>query len=78
MRLSKNQFKSTVRSQFLYVKKKYINIASINITLTEINKEAHYVAKNIKKHPKKQAKNKPPPSKINQVKTAPIRFALSV
>ena len=44
-------------------KKIYINIASINITLTEINKEAHYVGKNIKKHPKKQAKNKPPPLK---------------
>ena len=45
-------------------KKKYINIASINITLTEINNETHDVAK------KKQTKK--------QDKTAPIGFALSV
>ena len=64
VRLSKNQYKSAVHSQFLYVEKKKkklnINIASIFITLTEINNETHYVAK------KKQAK------------TAPIGFALSV
>ena len=42
-----------------------INIASILITLTEINNETHYVAKKIKKNPK-------------QAKTAPIGFALSV
>jgi hypothetical protein len=56
VRLSKNQYKSTLHSPFLYVKKKLkmnINIASIFITLTEINNEAHYVAK---KNPK--TKNK--------------------
>jgi hypothetical protein len=49
VRLSKNQYKSSVQSQFLYVKKKQkkfiINIASIVITLTEINNETHYVPK---------------------------------
>ena len=49
VRLSKNQYKSSVQSQFLYVKKKtkkiIINIASIVITLTEINNETHYVPK---------------------------------
>ena len=45
-----------------------INIASILITLTEINNETHYVAK-------KNKKNKTPPKKL---KTAPIGFALSV
>jgi hypothetical protein len=49
-----------------------INIASIFITLTEINNETHYVAKKIKN--KKQ--NKKPPKK--QAKTALIGFALSV
>jgi hypothetical protein len=39
-----------------------INIASILITLTEINNETHYVAK-------KNKKNKTPPKKL---KTAPI------
>ena len=52
-------------------KKLNINIASIFITLTEINNETHYVAKKIKN--KKQ--NKKPPKKP---KTAPIGFALSV
>ncbi len=48
-------------------------IASIFITLTEINNETHYVARKIK-NKKKQSKN--PPKK--QAKTAPIGFALSV
>ena len=43
------------------------------ITLTEINNETHYVAKNIKKQKTKQKKT---PKK--QAKTAPIGFALSV
>ena len=59
VRLSKNQYKYTVHSQFLfYVKKNKkklnINIASIFITSTEINNETHYVAKK-----KKPPKNKP-------------------
>jgi hypothetical protein len=45
-------------------KQKKTNIASIFITLTEINNETHYVPKN--KKTKKQDK------------TAPIGFALSV
>jgi hypothetical protein len=47
-----------------------VNIASIFITLTEINNETHYVAKKIKN------KKQNPPK--NQAKTAPIGFALSV
>ena len=62
VRLSKNQYKSTVQSQFLYVKKKLkklnINIASIFITLTEINDETHYVPKKKNKKNKKQNKTK--------------------
>ena len=54
-------------------KKLNINIASIFITLTEINNETHYVAKKIKN--KKQNKNPPPPKKKKQAKTAPIGFA---
>ena len=60
VRLSKNQYKSTVHSQFLYYVKKTkqlnINIASIFITLTEINNETHYVAKKIK-NKKQNTKN---------------------
>jgi hypothetical protein len=55
-------------------KKLNINIASIFITLTEINNETHYVAKKIKKQKTKQ-KNK---KKTKKAKTAPIGFALSV
>jgi hypothetical protein len=59
---------NTHNSYNIYKKKKKlnINIASIFITLTEINNETHYVAKKTKK------------SKKNQAKTAPIGFALSV
>ena len=39
-------------------KKLNINIASIFITLTEINNETHYVANKIKKQKTKQTKNK--------------------
>ena len=49
-----------------------INIASIVITLTEINNETHYVPK------KKQKKTKKQKNKKKQDKTAPIGFALSV
>ena len=62
-----------------YVKKKKntkklnINIASIFITLTEINNETHYVPK--KNKTKQTNKNK---DKKKQDKTAPIGFALSV
>ena len=45
-------------------KKLNINIASIFITLTEINNETHYVAKKIKKQKTKQN----PLSKKNQPK----------
>jgi hypothetical protein len=45
-----------------------IIIASIFITLTEINNETHYVVEKIKKNKKKP----------KQAKTAPIGFALSV
>jgi hypothetical protein len=55
-------------------KKLNINIASIFITLTEINNETHYVAKKIIKQKTKQ-KNK---KKTKKAKTAPIGFALSV
>ena len=42
------------------IKKKInINIASIFITLTEINNETHYVAKKNKKQKTKQIKKKP-------------------
>ena len=51
-------------------KKLNINIASIFITLTEINNETHYV-------PKKTKQNKTQKQK-KQDKTAPIGFALSV
>jgi hypothetical protein len=47
----------------------FINIASIFITLAEINNETHYVAKK-KSKKKKQTKK--------QAKTAPIGFTLSV
>ena len=50
-------------------KKLNINIASIFITLTEINNETHDVAKKTKKNKKNKKK---------QDKTAPIGFALSV
>ena len=50
-------------------KKKKNPIASIFITLTEINNEAHYVAK---KNPKEKK------TKKTQARTAPIGFALSV
>ena len=59
----------THNSYNMYEKKININIASIFITLTEINNETHYVAK------------KPPPpkkTKYKQAKSAPIGFALSV
>ena len=49
-----------------------MNIASIRITLTEINNETHYVAKKIIKKTKNQTKTK------KQAKTASIGFALSV
>jgi hypothetical protein len=52
-----------------------INIASIFITLTEINNETHYVPK--KKQKQKQNKTTKKQQK-KQDKTAPIRFALSV
>ena len=72
VRLSKNQYKSTVQSQFLYVKKKLkklnINIASIFITLTEINDETHYVPK--KKNKKKTKQNK---TKTKKTKTKLLR-----
>ena len=78
VRLSKNQYKSTVYTHNSYnmlrKKKLNINIASIFITLTEINNETHYVAKKIKKQKTKQ-KNK---KKTKKAKTAPIGFALSV
>ena len=46
VRLSNNQYKSTHNSYNMYEKNKLnINIASIFITLTEINNETHYVAK---------------------------------
>jgi hypothetical protein len=61
-----------------YTESANLNIASIFIILTEINNEAHYVAKNNKK-----AKNKAtPPAKKplqKQAKTAPpiyIRYTL--
>ena len=47
-----------------------MNIASIRITLAEINNEKHYVTEK-KKKKKKQQKNK-------QENLAPIGFALSV
>ena len=50
-------------------KETYINVASILITLTEINNETHYVAKKTKTKTKTNKK---------QAKTAPIGFALSV
>lgn len=50
-------------------KKIYINIASIFITLTEINNETHYVAKKTNTKTKTNRK---------QATTAPIGFALSV
>ena len=59
-------------------KKININIDSIFITLTEINNEAHYVAKKIKKQ---KTTHPPPPPKKNlqkEAKTAPIGFELSV
>ena len=60
-------------------KKININIASILITLTEINNETHYVAKKIKNKPPPPP---PPPPQKNpppkQAKTAPIGFAPSV
>jgi hypothetical protein len=61
VRLSNNQYKSTHNSYNMYEKNKLnINIASIFITLTEINNETHYVAKkNKKKQKSKQQKNKP-------------------
>ena len=54
-------------------KKTYINIASIFITLTEINNETHCVARKIKKT-KKKTKQNPPPKKTkkNQAKTAGV------
>ena len=62
VRLSKNQYKSTVYTHNSYnmlrKKKLNINIASIFITLTEINNETHYVAKKIKKKKTKKNKNK--------------------
>ena len=72
VRLSKNQYKSTIliickKKNKNKRKKLIINIASIFITLTEINNETHDVAK---KNKTKQ--------KQKQDKTAPIGFALSV
>ena len=63
-----------IHSQFLYyVKKTKINIiiASIFITLNEINNETHYVANKIK-NKTKQKKT----TQKKQPKTAPIGFAL--
>ena len=69
-----------IHSQFLYVKKTKINIiiASIFITLTEINNETHYVAKKIKTKNNKKKQNKQTKTKIKQDKTAPIGFAHSL
>ena len=62
----------------MYEKNKLnINIASIFITLTEINNETHYVAKKIKNQEQKQTK-KPQKNKKKQAKTGPIGFELSV
>ena len=74
VRLSKNQYKSTMQSQFLYVKKTQKKLI-INITLTEINNETHYVPK---KKPNKKNKKPQNNKKQKQDKTAPIGFALSV
>ena len=61
----KNQYKSTVQSQICKKKKKkkkkkiIINIASIFITLTEINNETHFAKKKkAKKKPKTKTKTK--------------------
>ena len=54
-------------------KQKKTNIASIFITLTEINNETHYVPKK-----KKNKKNKNKTKQKKQDKTAPIGFALPV
>ena len=52
----------TLTILIIYKEKKLnLNIASIFITLTEINNETHYVAKKIKN--KKQNKTNPPPNK---------------
>ena len=60
----------------MYLKKKInINIASIFITLTELNNETHYVAKKKKKKPQKNLKQKQ--KKPNQT-CSDIRFALSM
>ena len=74
VRLSKNQYKSTVICKKKQ-KKFIINIASIFITLTEINNETQYVPKK-KRKTKKQKKQKQNTKK--QDKTAPIGLALSV
>ena len=63
VRLSNNQYKSTHNSYNMYEKNKLnINIASIFITLTEINNETYYVAKKIKN----KIQNKTPPQKTQQ------------
>ena len=77
VRLSKNQYKSTVICKKKQ-KKFIINIASIFITLTEINNETHCVPKKTKQKTNKNKQTKNQTNKKKQERSAPIGFALSM